>query len=47
MTDDTIHRLSAEGADPLLLAGVNDANLLELQRDARRARLVPRRRAQP
>ena len=26
------HRLSAEGADPLHLAGVNDANLLELQR---------------
>ena len=29
---DTHHRLSAEGADPLLFAGVNDANLLELQR---------------
>jgi len=26
------HRISAEGADPLLLAGVNDANLLELAR---------------
>ena len=26
------HRLSTEGADPLLLAGVNDANLVELQR---------------
>ncbi|HET8655531.1 MAG TPA: PhoH family protein [Longimicrobiaceae bacterium] len=26
------HRLSAEGADPLLLAGVNDGNLLELSR---------------
>ena len=32
MTDDSQHRLSAEGADPLLFAGVNDANLLELQR---------------
>jgi len=32
MPDDTTHRLSAEGADPLLFAGVNDANLLELQR---------------
>ena len=32
MADDTHHRLSAEGADPLLFAGVNDANLLELQR---------------
>jgi len=29
---DTMQRISAEGADPLLLAGVNDANLLELQR---------------
>ena len=29
---DTMHRLSAEGADPLLLSGVNDANLLEVQR---------------
>ncbi len=26
------HRLSAEGADPLAFAGVNDANLLELER---------------
>src|SRR5690349_9795798 len=32
MADDSHHRLSAEGADPLLFAGVNDANLLELQR---------------
>ena len=32
MTDELTHRLSVEGADPLLLAGVNDANLLELQR---------------
>ena len=24
MTDDIVHRLSAEGADPLVLAGVND-----------------------
>ena len=32
MTQAIHHRLSAEGADPLLLAGVNDANLLELQR---------------
>ena len=32
MADDNQHRLSAEGADPLLFAGVNDANLLELQR---------------
>jgi phosphate starvation-inducible PhoH-like protein len=32
MADDIQHRLSTEGADPLLLAGVNDANLLELQR---------------
>ncbi len=32
MTDDIQHRLSTEGADPLLLAGVNDANLQELQR---------------
>src|SRR5262245_25335673 len=27
-----MHKLSVEGADPLLLAGVNDANLLEVQR---------------
>ncbi len=26
------HRISAEGADPLILGGVNDANLLELER---------------
>ncbi|MFV2039596.1 MAG: PhoH family protein, partial [Acidimicrobiales bacterium] len=32
MTEAIRQRLSAEGADPLLLAGVNDANLLELQR---------------
>src|SRR5258708_21346308 len=32
MADDNHHRISTEGADPLLLAGVNDANLLELQR---------------
>jgi len=32
MADDNHHRISAEGADPLLFTGVNDANLLELQR---------------
>jgi len=32
LTDDIQHRLSTEGADPLLLAGVNDANLQELYR---------------
>ena len=33
MTDDTItHRLSTEGVDLLTLAGVNDANLIELSR---------------
>ena len=32
MADDIQHRLSTEGADPLLLTGVNDANLIELQR---------------
>src|SRR5919112_6720693 len=34
MADETTtqHRISAEGADPLLFAGVNDANLQELQR---------------
>ncbi|HEU4799612.1 MAG TPA: PhoH family protein [Gemmatimonadales bacterium] len=32
MSDDHTHRLSTEGADPLLLTGVNDANLIELQR---------------
>ena len=30
--DDVRHALNAEGADPLLLAGVNDANFAELQR---------------
>ncbi|HET7321904.1 MAG TPA: PhoH family protein, partial [Longimicrobiaceae bacterium] len=30
MNDTVQHRISAEGADPLLLSGVNDANLLEL-----------------
>lgn len=30
MNDDVTHRISAEGADPLALAGVNDANLEEL-----------------
>jgi len=32
MADDARTQLSAEGADPLLLAGVNDANFAELQR---------------
>jgi len=32
LSDDSSNKLSAEGADPLLLAGVGDANLLELQR---------------
>ncbi len=32
MPDDAHQRLSAEGADPLLFAGVNDGNLQELQR---------------
>jgi phosphate starvation-inducible PhoH-like protein len=32
MTDEIQHRLSTEGADPILLTGVNDANLIELQR---------------
>src|ERR671927_1544419 len=32
MADDIHTRVSAEGADPLLFAGVNDSNLLELQR---------------
>ena len=32
MTDDIQHRLSTDGADLLLFAGVNDANLAELQR---------------
>jgi phosphate starvation-inducible PhoH-like protein len=30
--NDVVHRLATEGADPLLLGGVNDVNLLELQR---------------
>ncbi len=34
MSDDTVtHRLSTEGADLLTLAGVNDANLIELARN--------------
>lgn len=32
MSDDVTHRLSAEGADLVLLTGVNDANLLELEK---------------
>jgi len=32
LADDIQHKLSTEGADPLLLAGVNDANLLALER---------------
>ena len=32
MTDDAALRLSVEGADALLLTGINDVNLLELQR---------------
>ncbi len=32
MTDDVQHRLSTEGADPLLLAGVSEGNLIELSR---------------
>ncbi|MGH7658372.1 MAG: PhoH family protein [Gemmatimonadales bacterium] len=32
MADETRHKLSIEGADPLLLAGVNDANLAELEK---------------
>jgi phosphate starvation-inducible PhoH-like protein len=32
MTDVVVQRLVTEGADPLLLAGVNDATLLEVQR---------------
>jgi phosphate starvation-inducible PhoH-like protein len=32
LPDDIQHKLSTEGADPLLLAGVNDANLLALER---------------
>lgn len=32
MAHETTHRLSTEGADPLLLTGVNDTTLLELQK---------------
>jgi len=32
VSGDVIHRLSAEGVDPLALAGVNDGNLLELSK---------------
>jgi phosphate starvation-inducible protein PhoH and related proteins len=32
MADEIQHKVSTEGADPLLLAGVNDGNLAELQR---------------
>src|SRR5688500_6425109 len=32
MSDDIQHQISAEGADPLLFAGVNEGNLQELQR---------------
>ena len=32
MTDSVTRRVDMEGADPLLLAGVNDTNLVELQR---------------
>jgi len=32
MGDDSTQRLNIEGADPLLLAGVNDANITELER---------------
>lgn len=32
MADDSLQRFGIEGADPLLLAGVNDANLMELGR---------------
>jgi phosphate starvation-inducible PhoH-like protein len=32
VSEDVVQRVSAEGADPLLLAGVNDTNLVELQR---------------
>jgi len=32
LPDEIQHKLSTEGADPLLLAGVNDANLLALER---------------
>ena len=39
--NDVVHRLSTEGADPLLLGGVNDVNLLELQRALGPRRQVP------
>src|SRR5690349_1142029 len=32
MSDDVVQRLSTEGVDPLVLAGVNDATLVELAR---------------
>jgi phosphate starvation-inducible PhoH-like protein len=32
MSGDVLHRLSAEGVDPLALAGVNDGNLIELSK---------------
>lgn len=32
MSDAITHRLSAEGADPVLLTGINDSNLTELER---------------
>ncbi|MCH6547217.1 MAG: PhoH family protein, partial [Gemmatimonadetes bacterium] len=32
MNEPVTHRLSAEGADPLTLVGVNDANLVALER---------------
>ena len=32
MSKDVTHRISAEGADPLALAGVNEGNLLELEK---------------
>jgi phosphate starvation-inducible PhoH-like protein len=32
MSDTITHRLSAEGADPVLLTGINDTNLTELER---------------
>ena len=31
MTETVTHRMSAEGTDPLILGGVNDANLLALE----------------
>jgi phosphate starvation-inducible PhoH-like protein len=33
MSEAVTHRLSADGADPVLLTGVNDANLTELERE--------------